>query len=73
MQLTRLESLLKTWEENRMEENIKEAIKLLRSNGYIVKKWTNAMEEDADECCEMEERGESKDCCDCACSICLMQ
>ena len=23
-----------------MEENIKEAIKLLRSNGYIVKKWT---------------------------------
>jgi len=35
-----------------MEENIKEAIKLLRSNGYIVKKWTRAMEEDSNECCE---------------------
>lgn len=45
-----------------MEEKINAAINLLTTNGYIVKKWTKSMDEDADECCEMEERGESKDC-----------
>ena len=42
-----------------MEEKINEAIKLLKANGYIVKKWTKSMKKDADECCKMEEHGET--------------
>lgn len=56
-----------------MNEEIKNAIKLLKKNGYIVKKWTKSMEQDANECEEMEEKGMSKDCCGCSCSVCLMQ
>lgn len=56
-----------------MNEEIKNAIKLLKNNGYIVKKWTRSMEEDANECEEMEEKGMSKDCCGCSCYVCLMQ
>lgn len=56
-----------------MEDKIKEAITLLRANGYVVKKWTPAMERDADECERMDIEGQSKDCCGCACSVCLIQ
>jgi len=28
---------------------------------------------DSDECVEMEEHGETKDCCGCSCNICLLQ
>ena len=56
-----------------MEEEIAKAKKLLVENGYIVKKWTHSMEEDANECEDMEEKGLEKDCCSCSCSVCLMQ
>lgn len=56
-----------------MNDRIEEAIKLLRQNGYIIKKWTKRMEDDANECVVMEEQNKEKDCCGCACSICLMQ
>lgn len=56
-----------------MEEEIAKAKKLLAENGYIVKKWTRSMEEDANECEEMESNGKSKDCCGCSCSVCLIQ
>ena len=44
-----------------MEEEIAKAKKLLAENGYIVKKWTHSMEEDANECEEMEEKGMSRE------------
>ena len=56
-----------------MEEQIKQAIKLLKENGYVVKRWTRAMDEDAKECEEMAEKGLDKDCCGYACAICLCQ
>lgn len=56
-----------------MKEEVKQAINLLRNNGYIVLKWTKEMEYAANECEEMEENGESMDCCDCPCNVCLMQ
>ena len=56
-----------------MEEKIANAKKLLTENGYIVKKWTRSMEEDANECEDMEEKGLEKDCCYCSCSVCLIQ
>ena len=56
-----------------MEEEIAKAKRLLAENGYIVKKWTHSMEEDANECEDMEEKGLEKDCCSCSCSICLIQ
>lgn len=56
-----------------MEDKIKEAIKLLRDNGYIVKKWTPAMNRDADECERMDIEGKSKDCIGCSCNVCLIQ
>lgn len=56
-----------------MNDRIEEAIKFLRQNGYIIKKWTKRMEDDANECAAMDEQNEEKDCCDCACSVCLMQ
>lgn len=55
---------------NIMENNIQEAIKLLRENGYIVKKITTDMKKDADKC---EENGYEGDCMGCSCSICLVQ
>lgn len=60
-------------EENIMNEEIKKAKKLLIENGYVVKKLTRSMELDANKCVEMEEHGQSKDCCGCTCSVCLMQ
>ena len=56
-----------------MQEQINQAIKLLNENGYIVKKWTKAMDEDAKECEYMANEGLDKDCCGCACSVCLCQ
>lgn len=56
-----------------MSEEIENAIKLLRHNGYVVKKITRVMERDSKECDEMSERGENVDCCCCTCSICIMQ
>ena len=56
-----------------MNEEIEQAIKLLQKNGYIVKKWTSAMEKDAKECEEMSESGKDKDCVGCACSMCIAQ
>ncbi len=56
-----------------MNDEIAMAKRLLVENGYIVKKWTHSMELDANECNEMEEKGMSKDCCGCSCSVCLMQ
>lgn len=56
-----------------MEDNIREAIKLLKDNGYIIKKWTPEMERDADECERMDMVGKSKDCCGCTCGVCLIQ
>lgn len=58
--------------ENKNDEILR-AKELLIKNGYIVKKLTHAMELDAKECEEMDFRGESKDCCGCSCSVCLMQ
>lgn len=55
-----------------MEEEIAKAKRLLAENGYVVKKWTHRMEEDANECEEMAEKGKEKDCCGCSCSVCLM-
>lgn len=56
-----------------MMDEIAKAKKLLVKNGYIVKKWTHSMEEDANECVGMEGKGQQKDCCGCSCSVCLMQ
>ena len=56
-----------------MEEEIKEAIELLRNNGYVVKKLTKAMKEDCARCEKMQEQGEDMECFECACSICICQ
>jgi hypothetical protein len=50
-----------------MSNEIEDAIKLLANNGYIVKKWSNSMEEDADACAN----GEEMFCGDCSCHLCL--
>lgn len=52
------------------KEKISDAIKLLRENGYVVKKLTKAMKEDADEC---ERCGFEGECISCACSVCIVQ
>jgi hypothetical protein len=52
------------------ENRIVEAIKLLRENGYIVKKFTKEMELDSDKC---ESSNGNKDCMGCACSVCIVQ
>lgn len=52
---------------------IEKAEKLLRDNGYIVRKITKDMEKDSKECEKMSDNGEDMDCCGCACSVCIMQ
>ena len=52
-----------------MEDKIQEAIKLLHDNGYIIKKFTKIMQEDANKCEAMNFEG---DCMGCACNVCLL-
>lgn len=52
---------------------VETAKKLLIDNGYVVVKWTKSMEKAADECEEMNLKGENKDCGGCPCSLCLIQ
>ena len=56
-----------------MNEEIMTAITVLKANNYVIKKWTPNMESDVDECEAMEAKGLSKDCCECSCSVCLIQ
>ncbi|MEG2786411.1 MAG: hypothetical protein RR942_01230 [Romboutsia sp.] len=53
--------------------SIEEAIKVLKSHGYIVKKITPRMEKDSKRCDELDSQGECMDCSCCSCSICIMQ
>lgn len=55
------------------KEQLEEAIKLLRENGYVVRKITKSMITDSEECEEMQSKGEDKECCECSCSVCIMQ
>lgn len=52
-----------------MEDKIKEAIKLLTENGYIITKFTEKMDKDLNAC---ESSDGTKDCSCCACSICVI-
>lgn len=56
-----------------MDNEIKDAIELLKKNGYIIKKLTKAMKEDCIRCVEMSDKGEDMECFECACSICICQ
>ena len=56
-----------------MKPNIRDAIKLLRSNGYHVIKDNDMMQRAATECVAMAEKGEDRDCCGCPCSICVLE
>ncbi|WP_346961387.1 hypothetical protein [Clostridium sp.] len=53
---------------NIINEDISNAIKLLRDNGYIVKKISGPMLRDSKRCGEVD-----FDCIDCICSVCIMQ
>lgn len=50
------------------EQDISKAIKLLRDNGYIVKKISESMLRDSKRCGEV-----NFDYIDCICSVCIMQ
>lgn len=52
------------------KENTDVAIKLLKSKGYSVRKITESMIEDCNAC---EASGWNGDCCDCSCSVCIIQ
>jgi len=54
-----------------MDNKIKEAISLLHNNGYKVIKFTKRMKLDEADCTKQEEQGDSKDCSECSCSICV--
>lgn len=56
-----------------MSDSIDQCILHLRRNGYIVRKWTEDMQQDSDECVALDEKGKSKDCGGCSCSVCLIQ
>lgn len=55
------------------ESSVKRCIAHLERQGYIALKFTKAMKKDSDECEAMEEKGKSKECCGCSCSVCLVQ
>lgn len=67
------EKVIDTDNNDVMQDTISKYITYLNRNGYIVKKWTKDMQVDSDECVELDEKGKSKDCCGCSCSVCLMQ
>lgn len=49
---------------------LKEALEIVKKEGYIVMKPSKRQEEDSIEC---EESGCTKECIECSCSICIMQ
>ncbi|MCI5918166.1 MAG: hypothetical protein MRZ75_02395 [Roseburia sp.] len=51
-----------------MEEKIKEAIELLRSNDYFITKIPKNLCETAEECCETG----TGECMDCSCFVCII-
>ena len=55
------------------ESSVERCIAHLERQGYIALKFTKAMKKDSDECEAMEEKGKSKECCGCSCSVCLVQ
>lgn len=73
MQHKQLAEWLKELKVLRERGSVDQCIIHLRRNGYIVKKWTENMQVDSDECIELDEKGKSKDCGGCSCSVCLMQ
>ena len=56
-----------------ISKDISVAKKLLKENGYIVKKITKRMKEDCNQCEELNSKGECMDCLDCSCNICVTQ
>ena len=52
-------------------DKISEAINFLSSNGFVVKIWTQEMEEDSNECYHMDSKGIQKNCDSCSCNVCL--
>ena len=56
-----------------MDDKILESIKLLKENGYVVKKLTKGQIADSNKCDEYNMRGEDMDCTSCRCSCCIMQ
>jgi len=56
-----------------MSKEIDNAVKLLRDNGYAVKKLTNSMKKDSQKCAELSAKGKEMECFGCACSICIAQ
>lgn len=73
MQHKQLAEWLKELKSLREQDSIDRCILHLRRNGYVVKKWTKTMQVDSDECVALDEKGKSKDCLGCACSVCLIQ
>lgn len=56
-----------------MNKETLEMIKELEKRGWKVIRLSEAMKRDMDECVELDEKGEIKDCLSCSCNVCLMQ
>lgn len=52
---------------NESKDKINDAIRLLRNSGYVVRKYTQRMDNDADKC----DGGDEMSCIDCACFVCM--
>lgn len=53
--------------------NTEQCISRLVQRGYTVKKITESMRKDANECLTLEEKGVDKECYGCSCCVCLIQ
>lgn len=56
-----------------MDNEILKMISELEKRGYWVIKLSESRKRDMDECIELDEKGETKDCFSCSCSVCLMR
>lgn len=54
-------------------DKIKNAIQLLKNNGFKIIKLSERMQKDMKECNEMNSIGKDKKCLGCSCNICIMQ
>lgn len=54
-------------------DKIKNAIQLLKNNGFKIIKLSERMQKDMKECNEMNSIGKDKECLGCSCNICIMQ
>lgn len=54
-------------------EELISAMNIVKANGFLIKKLTDQMREDASKCKEMKSNNKTMNCTECSCNICAVE